>query len=336
MTLSTPLCSLLGIDYPIVQAPIGPAAGPELAAAVADAGGLGMLSVTWESPTDARELIDETRERTGGAFGVNLVLDTATAVVDPAEQVDTCIEAGVDVFSFAWGDAGPYADRVHDAGGVVLQTVGSAEEAQDAVTAGADIVVAQGWEAGGHVQSGVATLPLVPQITDAVDVPVVSAGGIADGRGIAAVLTLGADGAWLGTRFVVTEEARTHEAYREAVAEAAETDTLRSELFDRGWAGATHRVVENSTVDEWNAAGRPGPGDRPGEDEPVVELPDGTSLPRYTTMLPTPGMTGNPEALALYAGQSAGGVKEVRSARMVVADLVAETEAAIRRTGELL
>ncbi len=114
-----------------------------------------------------------------------------------------------------------------------------------------DIVVAQGREAGGHVQSDVATMPLVPRIADAVsDTPVIAAGGIADGRGIAAALSLGADGAWIGTRFLATEEAHVHRRYRRRVLEANETETTYSTLFDEGWPDVPHRVIENSTVAE--------------------------------------------------------------------------------------
>lgn len=334
--LGTELCERLDIEHPIVQAPIGPAAGPELAGAVADAGGVGMLSVTWEEAESTQELIRETRERTDGTVGVNIVLGETMRVVPPEEQVTLCLEEGVDLFSFAWGSSEPYADRIHDAGGTVMQTIGSAEGAREAVDAGADIVVAQGWEAGGHVQSEVASLPLVPRVANAVDVPVVSAGGIADGRGVAAVLTLGAAGAWLGTRFVATEEACTHEMYREAVVETDETETHYGDLFDVGWPEATHRVIENSTVEEWRESGQPPTGERPGEDEFVAEDPEGMEIPRYSVHMPMPGMEGDLESLALYAGQSAGGVESVESARVVVEDIVAETVDAIEGSGELL
>lgn len=334
--LRTALCDRLGVTHPIVQAPIGPAAGPELAAAVADAGGVGMLSVTWESAEEAERLVTETLDRTDGVVGVNIVLEEQTAVTDPATQVTTCIEAGVDLFSFAWGDARPFADRIHAADGTVMQTVGSADAARAAVDGGADIVVAQGWEAGGHVQSEVATLPLIPRVADAVNVPVIAAGGIADGRGVAAVLTLGAAGAWLGTRFVATEEARTHEQYRQSVTDASETDTVASTVFDVGWPEATHRVLTNSTVAAWEAAGRPPPGDRPNEGEVVAEMADGMELPRYSIAMPMPGMQGSLEALALYAGQSAGLTETVAPASAVVTDLVSEAESAIRRTGDCI
>lgn len=333
--LVTNLCDQLDVEHPIVQAPIGPAAGPELAAAVASAGGIGMLSVTWEGSASARELIRTTREQTDGTVGVNIVLGETVRQVQPDEQVDICLEEGVDLFSFAWGSAEPYAGRIHDTGGTVMQTVGTAEEAREAVQAGADIVVAQGWEAGGHVQSDVASLPLVPRVADAVDVPVVSAGGIADGRGIAAVLMLGAAGAWLGTRFVATEEARTHEAYRNAIIESDETETHYGMVFDLGWPDATHRVLENSTVETWRESGRPPTGERPGEDEIVAEDADGMAIPRYSVFLPMPGMEGDLESLALYAGQSSGGVTSVRPAGVVVEELVAETSKALERARDL-
>lgn len=333
--IQTPLCDLLEIEFPLVQAPIGPAAGPELAAAVADAGGLGMLSVTWNDPDRTREWIRTALDSTDGTVGVNLVLDEATSVLDPETHVDICLEAGADVFSFAWGECAPFVERIRANDGFVLQTIGSAAAAQTAVASGADVVVAQGVEAGGHVQSEVATMPLVAQVTEAVDVPVVSAGGISDGRGIAAVLALGAAGAWLGTRFLVAEEARIHDAYRTAITGAAETDTVLSTLFDQGWPDAMHRVLKNDTTQAWEDAGRPSPGRRPGEGETVVTLPDGTELPRYSTALPLPGMEGAVEQLPLYAGQSVGGAETVQPAGQVVDDLRSETEAAIRRLGKL-
>jgi nitronate monooxygenase len=193
--VSTAVTETLGLDVPIVQAPIGSATCPALVAAVADAGALGMLAVTWRDESATRDVVAETRQRTDGAFGVNIVVDPDAKDVATGTHVEACLNEGVDVFSFSFGDAAPYVDRVHEEGGTVLQSVGSAAEAVAAVEAGVDVVVAQGWEAGGHVQSDVATLPLVPRVVDAVpETPVVAAGGIADGRGIAAVLTLGADG----------------------------------------------------------------------------------------------------------------------------------------------
>ena len=313
MSVSTPLCDRLDVEYPIVQAPIGSATRPELAAAVPEAGGLGTLALTWRPPDRAAEFVERTLATTDQPFAVNLVLDPEARDVPVADQLAAVLEAGVPPVSFSFGDAAPYIERVRDAGAAALVIVGSAAEVEAAEAAGAD-VVAQGWEAGGHVQSEVATLPLVPRIADAVDVPVVAAGGIADGRGIAAVLAAGADGTWVGTRVLATEEAAVADVYRKQVLEADETDTLHSELFDVGWEGMPHRALRNSTVESWAAAGRPEPGERPGEGETIAEYPGGQPIERYGDDLPVEGAEGDLEALAPYAGQSSGLTEEVRPA----------------------
>lgn len=330
--LSTRLTDALGLDVPIVQAPIGSATSPELAAAVADAGALGMLAVTWRDEANIREVVTETDRRTDGVFGVNIVADSNAKDAPTEMLVDVCLEEGVDVFSFSFGDSAPYVERIHANSGTVLQSVGSAEEAATAVDAGVDVVVAQGWEAGGHLQSDVATLPLVPRVVDSVpDTPVIAAGGIADGRGIAAALTLGADAAWLGTRFLATEEASVHRVYRERVLEAGETETVRSTLFDEGWPDVPHRVLENATVSDWRTAGQP-PTDRPGEGEVVAEAEDGAPVRRYEDSLATPGMTGSVDELPLYAGQSVGLTHELRPAGELVETLANEAFEAFEST----
>ncbi|RDI73101.1 NAD(P)H-dependent flavin oxidoreductase [Halopelagius longus] len=326
--MDTRLTERLGIERPVVQAPIGSATCPRLAAAVSEAGGLGMLAVTWRAPDDAREAVRETTRRTDAPVGANVVLDPEASDVPASELVAACLDAGVDIVSLSFGDAAPFVDRIHDEGGVVLQTVGSAEEARAAADAGVDVVVAQGWEAGGHVQSDVATMPLVPRVADAVDVPVVAAGGISDGRGLAAAVTLGADGAWLGTRFLAAEEARVHRAYRRRVVEADETETVYGTPYPDGWPGVPHRVVENETTDRWRAAGRPEAG-RPGEGETVARSPDGEPLSRYEDSLAVPGTDGDVTELPLYAGQSVGLTRDVAPAATIVETLVADAEAAL-------
>ena len=186
----TPVCELLGIEKPIVQAPMS--AVPELAAAVSNAGALGMLALTWSTP--AGDVVRETAALTDRPFGGNLVLNS-----DQHRRLDEALEAGLRIVSLFWGDPTAYVEQVHDANGVVLHTVGSAEEARRAVASGVDVVVAQGWEAGGHVWGQVATLPLVPAVVDAVaPVPVIAAGGIGDARGVAAVLALGRSSSMAG------------------------------------------------------------------------------------------------------------------------------------------
>ena len=204
--MRTPVCELLGIEQPIVQAPMS--ALVELAAAVSNAGGLGMLALTWSSP--AGDPVRQTAALTDRPFGGNLIIST-----DQHRRLDEALEAGLKIVSLFWGDPAGYVEKIHDAGALLLQTVSSAEEARQAVAAGTDVIVAQGWEGGGHVKSQIATLPLVPAVVDAVaPVPVIAAGGIGDARGVAAVFALGAQAAWLGTRFLLSKEMPTHEEYR--------------------------------------------------------------------------------------------------------------------------
>jgi NAD(P)H-dependent flavin oxidoreductase YrpB (nitropropane dioxygenase family) len=311
---------MLGIDVPLVQAPIGSASTPELAAAVANAGGLGMLSLTWVPDAEVRARLLRVRELTSRAFGINLVLEF------PVEgKLDACLEAGVRVISTFWGHPGRFRDRIQGAGALHVHTVSSAAEAAAAVDAGVDVIVAQGCEAGGHVRGQVPAMVLVPAVVDAAcGVPVVAAGGIADGRGLAAALMLGAQAGWLGTRFLAAEEAFTHEVYRQQVVAAPETDAVLTLAFDGGWVGAPHRALRNTTLRAWEGAGSPASPARPGEGEVVARDEDGGVYLRYGDMMPLPGMTGELEAMALYAGQSAGLVHDVRPAARIVADIARE------------
>src|SRR5215471_14809185 len=187
--MKTTLCRLVGIEIPIVQAPMGGAVGPALASAVSNAGGLGMLAL-WRADAEAmRKQIRETRTLTSKPFGVNLNLE-----FPQDERLEVCLAEKVPVIHFFWREPGALLRRAKEAGAIVLYTVGSANMARRAVESGVDVVVAQGWEAGGHVRGTVATLPLIPAVVDVVGTtPVVAAGGIADGRGLAAVLGLGAE-----------------------------------------------------------------------------------------------------------------------------------------------
>jgi NAD(P)H-dependent flavin oxidoreductase YrpB (nitropropane dioxygenase family) len=324
--LTTPLCQTLGIQVPVVQAPIGSAASPKLAAAVAAAGGLGMLALTWLTPTQAVAQIRRVRQTTDRPFGVNVVLDF------PIDRVlAAALEEHVPVVSTVWGDPAPVVDRVHAAGALHLHVVGSVAEAERAVDAGVDVVVAQGWEAGGHVRGQVATMALVPAVVDAVHpVPVIAAGGIGDGRGLAAVLALGAQAAWLGTRFLTAEEALTHDVHRRRVVEAVAEDALYTRCFDDGWPDAPHRVIRNSTLDGWERAGSPPPPRRPGEGDVLATDSRGHPRLRYGFGMPLADMTGDPEAMALYAGQSVALVRDVAPAGHIVRNLVAQAVGIIR------
>jgi NAD(P)H-dependent flavin oxidoreductase YrpB (nitropropane dioxygenase family) len=323
--LRTALCDRLGIDVPIVQAPVGSAASPELVAAVSGAGGLGMLALTWHSPAQARRTIRRTRELTTRPFGANLVLDF------PVDDLLTvCLDEGVPIISTFWGDPAPVNARIHRAGALHLHTVGEVAEAADAVARGVDVVVAQGWEAGGHVRGGTTTMALVPAVVDAVGpVPVLAAGGIADGRGVAAALALGAQGAVLGTRFLATTEAATHEVYRRHLIAATGADTVHTRCFGDGWPDAPHRALRNTTLRRWEAAGSPPAPQRPGENDVVAVDAAGNDHHRYEDLMPLPGMTGDLADMALYAGQSVNLIHEIVPAAHLVHDLATEAAATI-------
>lgn len=321
-SLETPLCKMLGIRVPVVQAPVGSASTPELAAAVSSAGGLGMLAITWMEPSRVRSQLARIRDLTTAPVGVN-----ASLAFPVRAQVEAALDTGVGAVSTFWGDPVELHAVIEAAGALHVHTVRSPAEAVWAVDAGVDVVVAQGWEAGGHVWGDVASLPLIPAVVDAVDpVPVIAAGGIADGRGLAAALVLGAQAAWMGTRFLTAAEASTHPEYRDRLLAADVTSTVYTACFDGGWPDAPHRVLRNLTLDEWERAGRPTSTHRPGEGEVIARSPDGRDFHRYDDMLPLAEMEGQVDLMALYAGQSVGLVNDVRPASEIVRTIAADAQ----------
>jgi len=284
-----------------------------------------MLALSWHPPEQVRAEIRRTRELTQRPFGVNLVL-----AFPQAERLAICLEEGVGLISFFWGDAAPFVEEVHRAGALVATTVGSADEASRAVAAGADVIVAQGWEAGGHVRGDVATFPLVRAVVEAVGrAPVLAAGGIADGQGLAAALALGAAGAWIGTRFLASPEAAIHPRYRDLLLLADETATVHTNLFDVGWPDAPHRVLRNATYERWVLAGRPPSGARPGERE-VLATGAQRDMLRYQSTTPGPEASGDIDALSLWAGQSVGRVRAVKPAGEIVREIASTAQTVLR------
>lgn len=295
--------------------------GPELAAAVSNAGGLGIMSFNGNPPEALRQQIGRLRALTDRPFGVNLLLHFPVE-----EHVRVCLEERIPVLSFFWGDPARWVGPAHDAGVTVFHQVGSVAAARRGVEAGVDVIVAQGVEAGGHVAGSVATSVLVPRVVDAVaPVPVVAAGGIADARGLVAALALGAEAALLGTRFLATPEARAHPTYKARVLEASEEDTVRTTLFGHGWPDAPHRAIRTPFVETWLPDEARGSESRP--DEPIVGHTRiaGQAVPvtRFSTLPPSIDATGDVESMALLAGQSAGIVAEIQPAAAVVEELVA-------------
>jgi enoyl-[acyl-carrier protein] reductase II len=238
--MHTRLTDLLEIEHPIMLAGMGGVSYHELVAAVSEAGGIGTLGA---STMAVDELVDEmtkVRELTSKPFGVDLL----TALPGQVEQgVRTVIEGGARIFVAGLGVPREAIDALHDANVLVGSMCGKVRHAIGAVASGCDFVVAQGTEGGGHTGT-VATIALVPQVVDAVgdQVPVVAAGGLFDGRGLSAALALGADGVWLGTRFIATPEARAVAGYKDTLVDTAEDGTVVS----RSYTGKTCRVVRNS------------------------------------------------------------------------------------------
>jgi NAD(P)H-dependent flavin oxidoreductase YrpB (nitropropane dioxygenase family) len=319
--MRTALCDRLGITVPIVLAPMGGVVGPGLAAEVSNAGGLGTIPLWRADDETLRRQVREIRALTSKPFAVNLNLD-----FPQEERLKACLEEGVPIISFFWGDPAELVARAKTGGAIVMQTVSTAKEAQAAVRNGVDVVVAQGWEAGGHVRGLVATMALVPAVVDAVaPTPVVAAGGIADGRGLAAALTLGASGVWIGTRFLASAEATIHSHYRERLLNATEGDTVYLEnLFDITWPNAPHRLLRNTTVIEWEAAGRPQAGNRPGEGEVVAISRSIGDIVRYRPFTPNADVEGDIESLSLWAGQGVALVNRIQPAADIVNEIHTE------------
>jgi NAD(P)H-dependent flavin oxidoreductase YrpB (nitropropane dioxygenase family) len=244
--LRTPLCDLAGIRYPIVQTGMGWVSGPELTAATARAGGLGILAGATLSPAEIRAAIRAVRERTDAPFGVNLRGDAP----DAPERAAILIEEGVRVASFALAPTEPVVRRLKDAGLVVVPSVGARRHAEKVQAWGADAVVVQGGEGGGHTGS-VPTSILVPQVVDAVSIPVIAAGGFHDGRGLVAALAQGAVGIAMGTRFLLTSDSTVPEQVKAEYLRRGVTDTVVTSVLD----GVPQRVLRTELVERLVAAG---------------------------------------------------------------------------------
>ncbi|HEV7320874.1 MAG TPA: nitronate monooxygenase [Ensifer sp.] len=323
-------CRLLDIAIPIAQAGMGGATSPELVAAVSNAGGLGLigLSVSYFDDLElARQEVRRTRALTPRPFGANIILEW-----EPSGRLDICLDEGVRLISFSFGDPAPYVTRIHDAGALVSIMVGTPAEAKSAVDAGVDLIIAQGWEAGGHPAGQIATMALVPAVVDAVggQVPVLAAGGIADGRGLAAAIALGASGAYIGTRFLASREAAIHPEYQQRILTAGVADTVYTKVFNGGW-DAAQRVLRNSTYARWDAAGQPPDGLRPDEGEIVATSFRRGDIARYQCVVAGPECEGDIEALPLWAGQGVGLAKELMTAGEIVDEIWKEAKDAQRR-----
>jgi nitronate monooxygenase len=326
--LQTPLARELDINVPIFSVGMSWLAGPELASAVSNAGGCGVVGLAGMSGAEVRPRIRKTRALTNKSFGVNVILARLQE-----GQIDVCLDERVPLIVFFWGDPSPYVSEAHRRGIKVFLQVGSVAEAKAAAEAGVDGVIAQGVEAGGHVRSTTSLSTLLPAVVDAVKpVPVVAAGGIANGRGLVAALSLGAQGVSIGTRFLCSDEAFAAQEYKNLVVRSVAEDTMYTSLFNIGW-DAPHRVLRNRIVMEWEAAGRPA-AERPGEGTVIGTAPRGDTTAQLmkfaANSYPTAGFEGDIENAVLYAGESCSLVTDIKPAGQIVRDLEHEAEVVLR------
>lgn len=314
----TEFTRLVGCTLPIQQAPVGfPAADPRLAAAVAAAGGHGMLAAVRMAAQELSDALDTLNSQTR-SYGVNLI----QAILD-AEAFDVAAQKAPLVELYL-GDPDPtLIDRVHSSGGLACRQVISADEAKAAQEEGCDLVVARSIEAGGRSKGGIGMLPLLDSVLDAVDIPVIAAGGVGSGRGVAAALAAGAAAVRLGTRFLAAEEARTHPTYLDALLAAGPEDTVLTEAFSVDGPSSPHRVLRSALE-----AATAFEGDVVGE---MHVLGERRQLRRFSADNPADNATGRVDAMALYAGESVGGVRRVQPAGEIVAELAAEANELLRR-----
>ena len=332
--LNTALCATLGMAHPIFCAGIGAASGPELTAAVSNAGGCGVLGTASLPGKFVRAEIQRLREMTDKPFGVNLVLTLLRK-----GQIEACFDARVPILVLFWGDPAPYVDDAHRRGMKVFLQVGSVGEAVAAAAAGVDAIIAQGLEAGGHVRGTTAMSVLLPAIVDAVKpLPVVASGGIADGRGLVAALSLGAQGISIGTRFLASVEAHAAQAYKDRVVAASAEDTVYTEQFDLGWSSAPHRVLRTAAIQRWEQAGRPPSGARPDEGTVLGTMQSGgttVEIQTYSAYVPEPDVAVDIEQMALYAGQSCSLIDAVKPAAEIVAEIARDAMGTMNRLNAL-
>ncbi len=309
MTLRTPICDLLGVEHPILLAGMGGVSYAEVCAAVSEAGGFGSLGMAGLSPKEIARQMAQVRELTDKPFGVDLLTAQPESLT---ASVEVIIEGGAKAFIAGLGVPVAIVDQLKAAGLVVMCMAGNVRHAVKAVEAGCDVVIAQGTEAGGHTGS-VASVALWPQVVDAVDVPVVAAGGLFDGRGLIAALAMGCTGVWMGTRFIASTEAHAGQPYKDAILAMNEADTVISRAF----TGKTLRCIANETTKEW-------------EGKPALPFAGQVMRSMQHNLLgPIGGVVEdvNPALQCMAAGQGGGAIHEILPAGEIVRRLLAEAEA---------
>tara|TARA_Y100000588_G_scaffold393443_1_gene509474 strand:+ start:3946 stop:4944 length:999 start_codon:yes stop_codon:yes gene_type:complete len=323
---NNPVCNLLGIEYPICQAGMYSVAYGKLAAAVSKAGGLGVIGSAFMSPEQLQKEIKLVKNETDKPFGVDILFAEARGsdmaatsyTQEVLEHIEVTFAENVPVIVSGLGNPSNIIDRAHAAGTRVMSLVGTSRQALAVEASGVDIVIASGIEGGGHV-GRIGTLPLVSKIVDLVNIPVIAAGGLADGRALVATMALGAHGVWMGTRFIATEEARGHLNYKNKITEIDEDGTVVS----RANSGKTARLIKNSFTDYWKK-----------NEERIKPFP--LQLKEVGLEASKAGrVDGDVDNGVLAAGQSSGLIKEIKPASEVISDIVTQAEKVLSNLNNL-
>jgi len=330
--LHTPLTELLGCRYPILQAGMGGVARAELVAAVIEHGGYGFLGMVRESPKLIGREIAAVRERSERPFGVNLI-PSGTDPILLDEELAACFEAKVHSLCFFWEVRPDLIRRARDAGCLVMYQVGSVADAIVAATAGAHAVIAQGFEAGGHVRGSVSSLVLLPQVVAALSIPVVASGGFASGASLVAALALGAQGIHCGTAFLATGESFAHDYHKQRIVAARSEDTVYTDVFAINWPPRSPvRVIANSITERFcddllghqpEAFARA-----------AIADDDGRPIYKFSTDSPLKTTSGDLEALPPFAGQITGAIHDLPTAGERIRQIVREAQVTLTRLGK--
>ena len=307
--IKTDICDLLRIEYPILQGGMAWLGTAELAAAVSEAGGLGLIGAGHMPPDIFRNEIHKLKERTNKPFGCNIMLMSPFV----KEVMEVVVEERVPVITTGAGNPGVYIPALKEIGTKVIPVVASVLLAKRLLRGGIDAIIAEGTESGGHV-GDITTMALIPQVVDAVDVPVIAAGGIADGRGMAAAFALGAQAVQMGTRFVLSEECIAHENYKNAVLKAKDRATVMTGLT----TGHPVRIIDNSLAHKYKNLEFSG-----GSKEELEALGAGT--------LRKAAIDGDVKEGSVMIGQISGMLTDVKPCATIIKDIMAETETVIKK-----
>ncbi len=332
--LTNRFTSRYGLTHPFVGAGMGFVATAPLAAAVTNAGGLGVIGCGPETPERLHWHLQEARARTSGPLGVDLLVAQGAAGPFSTDlHIDVCIQNQVSVVVFFWNlPPQVWVDRLQAAGIAVWMQVGSVQEALAAEALGVEVIIAQGSGAGGHNRSTASTLALLQSVRGAVDPStlVLAAGGIATGMDVANALRAGADGVWVGTRLVASVEAYAHDTYKQRLLQATSpNDTVRTTLFGPEWPGQPMRVLRNRVVNQWagNEAQVPFPAPPPAVIGTTLFRGMPYTMPKFSAVVPTPDTQGDFEEMALLAGEGVGKITSIQPAGQIVAQMMADAEA---------